>query len=760
MPPSRDPVWSPPRRRVRVSSVLQMEAVECGAACLAMILGYHGRHEPLETLRYACGVSRDGTSAANVLRAARGFGLVAKGFSVELQALNDFTLPFMVFSGFNHFIVVEGFGRDRVYLNDPAAGRRSVAFEEFDRLFTGIVLTFEPGPEFRPGGHRPSARDGLLRRLDSNRKAFAFIILSSLGLILPGILVPALTRIFVDYYLIQGVKDWLKAIVAGLIFAALLRALLFWLRQHYLLRLQTRLALNGSCAFFWHLLRLPARFFGQRYAGDIAARLSLNDRIAGLIAGDLAIAVVGLVTMVAYAGAMAGYDPVLTGLAVLFALLNLGAFIAVARDLAESAQKQLLNEGRLLGVATQGLQMIESIKAAGAEDLFFSRWAGYLAKAVNTEQELSRVRLKLGSSPTLLAMLGSATILVVGGQRVMTGAITIGTLVAFQSLMTSFTAPLIDLVRLGGQLQEVGADIIRLDDIESHDLDPDFATSVPVSLPQPQDIEVTPPSPADKPLSATAISARSPAFSQPEAKVVSRLSGRVQIRNLTFGHVPTDAPLVQGFHLDLEPGRRIALVGPSGSGKSTIGKLIAGLYRPWDGEILFDGLPMSRIPRVMLRNSVALVDQDIVLFTGSVADNIALWDQTMPEDRIVLASRDARIHDEIAVRPDNYAFELTEGGNNFSGGQRQRIELARALAAEPTVLILDEATSALDTTSEKQIIDNVRRRGCSCVIIAHRLSTIRDCDEILVLERGSVVERGTHQDLLAGNGVYRRLVES
>ena len=749
-----------PGKRLQVPTILQMEAVECGAACLAMILGYYHRHIPLESLRYACGVSRDGSTASGVVMAARAHGLVAGGFTAEPEQLSEFRLPFIVFWNFNHFVVVEGFSPHAVHINDPGTGPRRVSYDEFDTAFTGVLLTFAPGPDFTPHGRRRNVWDGLVRRMSGTEPAMAFMALASLALVVPGLLVPAFSRIFVDYYLIQGFTSWLPPLLMGMAMAAVLRGGLTWLRQHYLLRLQTKLVLRGSCALFWQVLRLPMRFFSQRYAGDIASRISLNDRVAELIAGDLAVTTMSLMTMVVYAMIMAQYDLALTGLSIVFAALNLAAFALVARRLADVSQKLLLDESKLVGIAMQGLQMIEGIKAGGAEDLFFSRWAGYLAKVVNTDQDLSRVRVLLGISPILLSMLGSAAILVLGGFRVMDGKISIGTLVAFQALMVSFASPLVDLVHLGSQVQEAAADINRLDDVLAHEIDGEFAAppAAPTSLSAIGQIGGTAPSP--RPSSATAIAAAAPAANHVSSKKRGKLTGRVALRNLTYGFSPTSPPLIKGFSLDISPGTRVALVGASGSGKSTIGKLIAGLYRPWSGEILFDGQPAAGIPRGLLRGSLALVDQDIVLFSGSVSDNISLWDPTMPEDRIIRAGRDALIHDEINARPESYDFALTEGGRNFSGGPRQRIEIARALATNPALLILDEATSALDTAVEQQVIDNIRWRGCSCLIIAHRLSTIRDCDEIIVMEQGAVVERGRHDDLITADGLYRQLIES
>ena len=724
-------------RRVRTPTVLQMEVVECGAACLSMVLGYFGRHVPLETLRYECGVSRDGTKASNIVKAARKFGLKAKGFSLEPSDLGDYALPMIVFWNFNHFVVVEGFSPGQVFLNDPATGPRMISDAEFNTAFTGVTLVFEPGPEFQKGGKRPSVWDGLLSRLQGARTGFAFVSLTTLSLVVPGLLIPSFSRIFVDYYLVQGFHNWLTPLLLGMIATAALRGGLTWLQRHYLLRLQTKLAVTGAANFFWHVLRLPVGFFAQRYGGEVGARVGLTDRLALLIAGDLTITVMSIAVMLLYAIIMVQYDWVLTLIAIIFAGLNLAAFAMVSQRLEDRSQKLLLDESKMLGTVMQGLQMMESFKASGTENLFFARWAGYHAKVVNSEQALARVRLLLSMSPVLLTTLGSTAILVVGGFRVMSGLISLGTLVALQSLMTSFTAPVIGLVQLGNQLQEARGDIVRLDDILAHDLDPAFSETAPQwNVPSASNPDV------------------------PAAPRPAKLSGQLTLVDVTFGFLPTEPPLIQGLSLTIDPGDRIALVGGSGSGKSTAGKLIAGLYHAWNGQILFDGIPIDEIPRSVLRNSLALVDQDIALFEGNISDNISLWDTTMAEEQIVMAARHAAIHNEINLRPDSYDHVVTEGGRNFSGGQRQRLEIARALAGNPSILLLDEATSALDAVAEKEVMDNIRLRGCSCIIIAHRLSTIRDCDEIIVLDRGLVAERGNHESLLRAGGLYSQLVES
>ncbi|CAK0746165.1 Bacteriocin/lantibiotic ABC transporter [uncultured Gammaproteobacteria bacterium] len=744
--------------RVRTPTVLQMEAVECGAACLSMVFGHLGLFVPLEELRYACGVSRDGTKASNLVKAARRYGVKAKGFSMEPEALRNLPLPLIIFWNFNHFVVVEGFGKDCVYLNDPASGPRTVSQQEFSESFTGVALAFEEGPDFKKGGHPPSVLAGLMRRLGGSRAAFSFVVLASTGLVVPGLLVPAFSRVFVDYYMIQGMKDWLIPLLAAMVGVAFLRAGLTWMQQHFLLRLRTKLAAISSGEFFWHILRLPIGFYAQRYGGEIGSRVGFNDRIASLVAGDLGLTILNLVTMAIYALIMVQYDPLLTAIGSGFALMNLVAFGLVARKINDANQKLLLDRGKLTGIAMQGLQMIDSYKASGTESLLFTRWAGYHAKVINAEQSLSRYRAILGIAPTLLATLSTSAILVVGGQRVMEGSITVGILFAFMALMASFTAPVIGLVNLGAQLQEAQGYITRLDDVLAQKKDAEFESRPAFPRPAPplQDEPASSPTEFTDEDTAPGQGIKPASLSASQVK----LKGQISIRDITFGFIPTDAPLISNFSLDLAPGTRVALVGSSGSGKSTVGKLIAGLYQPWSGEILFDGLPTLDIPREILRNSLAMVDQDIALFEGTVRDNITLWDETMPDERVVRAARDALIHDDIAERADSYRHKVREGGSNFSGGQRQRIEIARALSGNPTMLILDEATSALDASTEKEMVDNIRRRGCTCIIIAHRLSTIRDCDEIIVMDRGKIAERGTHQALVNAKGLYRQLVEA
>jgi len=725
-----DRVCRPWRReetaRVRTPTVLQMEVVECGAACLAMVLGYHGRFVPLEELRYACGVTRDGSKASNIVKAARMFGLKGKGFKMEPESLRKLPLPLVVFWNFNHFVVVEGFGEGRVFLNDPATGPRVVSGIEFDESFTGMALAFEPGPDFVPGGSRSGAVASLKSRLPGVRTALAYIVLVSLGLSIPSLLMPSFSRVFIDYYLIQKLEGWLWPLIGAMAATALLRMAITWIQQEHLLKLQTKLSVEGSSKFMWHVLRLPVGFFAQRFGGEIGTRVQMNDRVAQLISGDLASALLNMLTMAIFALLMLQYSVVLTLLAIAFAVGNLAALALVSRRLSDANQKLMLDRGKLTGITTQNIGIIDSFKAAGMEGLFFSRIAAYHAKVVTAEQELARARLFLTTVPLLLGGIGSAAILTVGGMEVMDGALSVGMLIAFQMLTANFQAPVHSLVSLGGSLQEAEGNINRLDDVLRHRRDAEFdrgAETAPM-----------------------------------EAAI--RLSGRIEIRDLVFGFSPLDPPLVEGFSLTLEPGARLALVGGSGSGKSTVGKLLSGLHQPWSGDMLFDGRRPQDIPRDIFRSSVAIVDQDIALFEGTIRDNLSLWDDTIPDERLVRAAKDAVIHDVIVARPKGYDSHVSEGGRNFSGGQRQRVEIARALAAQPSVLILDEATSALDAATELEVVENLRRRGCTCIIIAHRLSTIRDCDEILVLDRGRIVQRGTHTQMIGVDGPYKKLIES
>lgn len=713
-------------RPVRTPTVLQMEAVECGAAALAMVLGHYGRFVPLEELRIACGVSRDGSRAGNLLKAARSYGLAAKGMQMDLAALAEVRAPAVLFWEFNHYVVYDGtgrrFGRRGVYVNDPGKGRRFVPMDEFDTSYTGIVLTFEPGPGFRRGGRKPGVLGAMPARLRGTSGTMAAAVLSSLLLVAVGAAVPALSRTYIDMFLIGEQTSLLGVLFASLAVALVLTATLTALQQANLLRGRIISSTLGSARFLRHLLRLPVAFYSQRNPADLVQRLQSNDTVAETLARDLAAAGVDAVVVLLYAVLLWTYDPQLTLVGVGVALLNVAALRLVIRLRATGTQKLRAESARLTNTSYSGLQLIETMKATGGENGFFRRWAGQHAVTLDVQQRLGVPSAWLAIVAPTLAALNSALILMIGGLRAAEGHLTVGLLVAFQALVTSFTAPISRLGGVAGRIQDFAADVARLKDVENFPVDPVHARREP-------------------------------------AAGTRRLKGHLELENITFGYSPLDTPLLKDFSLSVGPGRQVALVGGSGSGKSTVSRLISGLYTPWEGAVRIDGMRLEDIPRGALAASVSFVDQDVFLFEGTVRDNVTLWDPSIPDEAVTAALEDAAVLDAVARRPGGIHSRVEQDGRNFSGGQRQRLEIARALVRRPSILVLDEVTSALDAVTEQVIIDNLRRRGCACVVIAHRLSTVRDSDEILVLDRGTVVERGRHEHLVAAGGPYAELVK-
>ncbi|MFI7467190.1 NHLP family bacteriocin export ABC transporter peptidase/permease/ATPase subunit [Nonomuraea sp. NPDC049646] len=719
------------RWRRRTPTVIQMEAVECGAASLAMILGYHGKFVPLEELRSACGVSRDGAKASSVVAAARRYGLIARGFQMEADDLRTLTEPAIVFWAFQHFMVLEGvrsrFGRKAVAVNDPAGGPRMIDWDDFDSGFTGVVLTFEPGPDFRPGGRPTRVGQALLARRMPSGRALPLVLLASLLLVVPGIIGPAFSRVFIDRILTGRDPGYLVPLLFAMGVTAVVVFVLTSVQRHYLLRLEIRLGLVSSARFFRHLLRLPVEFFLQRRPAEVAKRVQANDGVAEILSRDLAVTLVNLVLVLFYAAVLIRYDVLLGLVGVSMALLNIAVLRQVSRARTDAVAALRADLGNLTSTTFNTLQLVETVKATGAEPTAFQRWAGFLAKAVTAKQRLGVATATLTVVPPLLAGINSGLILLIGGLRVVDGVISVGMLVAFQTLLNALSRPVTQLTNLGGQLQDISADICRLYDVEKYPMARTFERAAAVGE---------------------------------QADPGGRLDGRLEFADVTFGYNALAAPVIRNLSFTVVPGRRVAIVGNSGSGKSTAGKLAAGLYAPTGGQVLLDDRPRDDLPRAVVAASVAYVDQDITLFEGTVRDNLTLWSDDVPDEVAVSALRDAALFDLIAARPGGLNSRVLEGGRNLSGGQRQRLELARALSIQPTLLILDEATSALDPETERTIADNLRRRGCGCLIIAHRLSTVRDADEIIVLDRGEVVERGRHAELLALDGHYAELLRS
>ena len=722
--PDNNTIWD--NKKVKVPTVIQMEAVECGAAALGMILAYHEKYVPLEELREKCGVSRDGSKAINMAKAARQYGMEATGFKAsEIDGLKTVPLPIIIFWNFNHFVVLMGIKGGKVYLNDPSIGPKVVSLTEFDESFTGFAMYFEPGPNFVKGGNKPSLFRPLFERLKGSYNSLLFLVIAGFLLVIPGLILPVFFRIFIDKILVDQKLNWLNPLIFIMILTGIVVGGLTFLQFRYLLRIQMKLAITASSKFFYHVLRLPMQFFFQRYAGEIGDRVEINDDVAGLMSGEIATNFINIFLIVFYALLMLQYDILLTTIAIVVALMNLAALKYAASKRVVMNQKLLQESGKLSGTAMNGLQIIETLKSTASESDFFATFSGYQAKAINGSMEMGYSSILLSAVPGFLISINSVIILILGASRVMDGILTMGMLVAFQALTASFVSPISSLMGLGARIQEMGAQFNKLDDVLVHQRDYSFRQAS--SLPKPKTM---------------------------------KLDGYIDIKNLSFGYSRLDPPLIENFNLSLAPGHKVALVGASGSGKTTMGRLISGLYEPWDGEILFDKKHRSEYSRSLMNNSISIVDQNIFMFKGTVNENLTLWDNTVPGNQIQKAAHDASIHYEISSRLSGYENILTENGTNYSSGQRQRMEIARALINKPTILILDEATSALDPITEKQIFDNIRRRGCTCVIVAHRLSTIRDCDEIIVMDHGKIVQRGIHDKLVKiENGPYANFIK-
>ncbi|WP_293675865.1 NHLP family bacteriocin export ABC transporter peptidase/permease/ATPase subunit [uncultured Phenylobacterium sp.] len=709
--------------RFRTPSVLQLEAAECGAAALAMILGFHGRFVALDELRTLCGVSRDGSKASSILRAARTFGLEARGMKAEPEHLNALDLPAIAFVNFSHFVVVEAIDAAHVWLNDPATGRRRETRAAFSDSFTGVVLVFRRGADFRPGDTRPSLLASLRGRFEAVGEALVYVILVSLALVIPGIVLPVFSRIFIDYVLIRSLHDWLGPLLAGMALPALVRFVLIQLERQTLLKARMVMSLTTGNALMSKLMTLPISFFDQRFAGEVADRLRINEALSDLLTGRLAQAVVSLLSAAFFLVVMLIYSWGMTLAVLILALSNVAVLLVANRYLSEHYRKVSIDQGKLAGARVAGLKDMETFKASGAEDMLFARWTGLATVAQNGAQSAAAITAWIAPIPALIGVLITVTILVWGGFLVIGGQMSLGGLVGYQILAASFIAPVTALAGFGAELHQIRNYTGRLDDILAQRSDVRFAAPDPV------------------------FDGRLP-------------RGSVRLQDVEFGYAPLDPPLIARLSLDLRPGVRIALVGASGSGKSTLGKLIAGLEQPMTGAILIDGRPAVDWPRAALAARLAYVRQDVMLFEGTIRENLTLWNPALPEPDMIRAAKDAQIHEVIAARPGGYDSRVAEGGGNFSGGEKQRIDIARALATNPAVLVLDEATSALDPVSEYRVMEALRRRGVTCVVIAHRLSTIRDCDEIIVLERGQVIERGDHPALLAAGGVYAGLLEA
>ena len=708
----------------KVPMVMQMESLECGAACLTMVLAYYGKWVPLERVRADCGVSRDGSNARNMLNAARSYGLTAKAYRFEPEELREQgAFPCIIHWNFNHFVVLDGFKGDKAVLNDPARGVIPVSMEVFDESFTGVCLMLQPGEDFQPGGSPKSMVRYAKKRLAGAGTALVFVALTTLISSLFGVINPAFSRIFLDRLLTGENPDWLWPFLLVLAGVSLLQLVVAWIQAIWSLRITGKLASVGAATFLWKVLHMPMEFFSQRMTGDIQQRQATNASIAQELVNTLGPLVLNAAMMVFYLAVMLRYSWILTLVGLASVIVDLAVSRIISAKRVNIMRVQMRDAGKLASSTMAAIEMIETIKAAGAENGYFARWAGYQA-SVNTQQmRFARSDAYLGLIPSVVSVLSDMIVLFLGVLFVMQGRFTIGMVMAFQGFLMSFTAPAATLIGARQTIQEMRTDMERVEDVMEYPEDGNMAEG-----------------------------------EDPES--YDKLSGALEMRHVTFGYSRLAPPLIEDFSLDLKPGSRVAFVGGSGCGKSTLSKLISGLYQPWSGEILFDGKPIRDIDRSVFTGSLAVVDQDVILFEDTIAENIKMWDKSIEDFEMILAARDAGIHSDIVQRAGGYDHKLTEGGRDFSGGQRQRMEIARVLAQDPTIIILDEATSALDAKTEYEVVKSIKDRGVTCIVVAHRLSTIRDCDEIIVLDQGKVVERGTHDELYAMGGYYARLVSN
>ena len=720
---NRSPVT---KGRAHVPVIMQMEALECGAASLAMVMAYYGKWVPLEQVRLDCGVSRDGSNARNMLVAARSYGFEAQGFRCETAALRDgIELPCIIHWNFNHFVVLDGFRGNYAWINDPARGEVKVPLEEFDRAFTGVCLQIVPGEDFEPSGKRKSTLAFARSRLKGAGAAVAFVLLSTVIGYLFGIINPAFSRFFMDRLLTGENRELLYPFLLLMIAMGLAQVIVSWVQAVYSLKINGKVAIVGSSEFMWKVLRMPTEFFSQRLAGDILQRQGTNASIASTLVNTLTPLLLNTLMMIVYLVVMLRCSVLLTVVGLVTIVLNLLVSQLISAKRVNITRVQLRDAGKLSAATVSGIQMVETIKSSGAENGYFQKWAGYQASVNAQSVRFARLNQILGMIPSALSAIADALVLILGVLLAMQGKFTLGMIMLFQGFLNSFMSPAMMIISAGQSLQEMRTEMERVEDVMQYPTDPHFS---------------------DAPLS--------------EDEDYSKLSGEVEIKDISFGYSRLGQPLIRDFSMHIRPGSRVAFVGPSGCGKSTLSKLISGLYRPWSGEILFDGKPIESIDRSVFTGSVAVVDQDIVLFEDTIAGNIKMWDESIEDFEMILAARDAQIYDDIMARDGGFYGTLTEGGKDLSGGQRQRLEIARVLAQDPSIIIMDEATSALDAKTEFELVKAVKDRGITCIVIAHRLSTIRDCDEIIVLDHGQVVERGTHEELMARGGAYTELIAS
>lgn len=704
----------------RVPQLNQVSMVECGAACLAMILNYYGRRTSISEVRERCSVGRDGLSALAIVKAARDYGLRVRAVSLQKNDFRFVTLPAIVHWEFNHFLVVERWSSKRIDVVDPAIGRRRLTAQEFDEGFTGVVLMFEPGVHF--DRHNSSPRTSLwtyLRSMLAAPGVLAQLVGASLVLQVLGLVIPFLTQIIVDHVIPSGMNNLLVLVGIGMLMLVLTQMVTSLLRSFLLIYLQARIDKQMMLHFFEHLLTLPYRFFQQRLSGDLLARLSSNTAIRDILTDQLISTILDGSFVTIYLVILMAQSSLFGGVAVAVGVIQLVLLLTSVKPLRGLAMRDLIAQGRSQAYMNEALNGIATLKAAGAEQRAFSHWSNLFFTQLNISIRRNYLGSLVNIAMSTLNTLSSLLLLWLGTAQVLRGTMTLGTMLELTTLTGSILTPLGSLVSSTLGLQMVRAHFERIADV--------------VAARSEQDIHTV---------------------QQPP-----RLSGQIELRNVSFQYDQNSPQILSDINISIEPGQKVALVGQTGSGKSTLGKLLLGLITPTAGEILYDDLPLEKLSYQEVRRQFGVVMQESFVFSESVRKNIAFNEPTLDMEQIVRAAKAAAIHEDITRMPMKYETLVAEGGSALSGGQRQRVALARALAHSPAVLLLDEATSNLDVVTEQQVEQNLNVLACTRIIIAHRLSTIRNADVILVLDKGRIVETGSHNELLHRNGYYAELIQ-
>lgn len=706
--------------RIKTPSIIQIEASECGAVSLAIVLQFFNKYVPVEELRVACEVSRDGSNARNIVEAARQYGLEAEGYDLKVSDLTDNeAVPSILFWQNHHFVVFEGHKNGKFYINDPACGHIVLTEQEFTRDFSGVVLIFSLSEKFKSTGVAPHFKNMIKYWMNGNYRTVLFFILTGLLLVFPGIIIPVFTRIFIDDILILQMNHWFPPLIFAMVFVGIMKAGLTFLQDYYLLRFEEKLAIQTSSDIVWKIMKLPIQFFSQRFSGEINSRVGINNDISQFLVRNLAKLFLDIVMVFFFIFIMLLYSVKLTVAVVALITVNAVVYKLFSEKIKNRRLKVINEKGKLYGLTAQGLTNIESIKSMGEESSFVNEYSALHGKVVGEEQHLMMFSNILMFFPSILTGLNAAVVLFAGGFLIMNGDMTVGMLVAYQILLAGLSNPINSLVQMGGQIKEMEGNIKRVEDIMQQ---PDSDDNVMVR--------------------------------ENKEGGDLRSINLLWLSNVVFGYGSKNKPLIADFNLNAKKGECVAIVGKSGSGKSTIANLISGLYSPWKGTVHYNDSGLDNF----LQKEISFADQNPILFHGSVRDNLSMLNERLEDSTLVQACKDALIYDVILSKPGKFNCSVNENGSNFSGGERQRLEIARALATNPSLLILDEATNALDPSTEKAVMDNVRKRDLILIVIAHRLSAVKDADRIIVLDQGVVVESGSHEELIEKNGYYAKQI--